>query len=207
MDAAVACPSLLRTASAAHDGAMTSDTPQAQPSAATLILSIARHKDREAFATLFKLFAPKVKGFLLRRGAATADELTQEVMLSVWRKAASFDPQRGTGESWIFTIARNANIDAARRLRGQALIDLDPMVDAPEPRRGDQELEAAELAQRVRSAIAGLSPEQYDVVRLSFFDDRPHSEISAQLGLPLGTVKSRLRMAMQRLRERLDDGQ
>jgi RNA polymerase sigma-70 factor (ECF subfamily) len=207
MDVAVTIAKLQRAAFVGASSMRSSDEPAPQPNAASLILAIAERKDREAFATLFRMLAPKVKAFLLRRGAVASEELTQEVMLSVWRKATSYDPARGSGESWIFTIARNANIDAARRLRGQPLVNLDPIGDAPEPRRGDEELEAAQEARRVRAAIASLSPEQYEVVRLAFYDDRPHSEISARLGLPLGTVKSRLRMAMQRLRERLDDGQ
>lgn len=206
MDVALACPNPERLAPADGKALNMRDGAPPQSDTATLILAIASRGDRQAYATLFRLFAPKVKAFLLRRGATAPEELTQEIMLNVWRKAMSFDPHRGTAEAWIFTIARNANIDAARRLRGQPLIDLDPTTEAPEPSRADDELEAAEEAHRVRAAIACLSPEQYDVVRLSFFDDRPHSEISERLGLPLGTVKSRLRMAMKRLRERLDDG-
>jgi RNA polymerase sigma-70 factor (ECF subfamily) len=175
-----------------------------EPSAAEHILAIAERADRGAFTLLFARFAPKVKAFLIRRGAAAPEELTQEVMLTVWRKAAYFDPQRGTGEAWIFTIARNASIDARRRQRGQPLIDLDPLADSTEPPRGDVALQSAQEASRVRQAIVNLSPEQLEVVRLSFFDDAPHSEIAARLDLPLGTVKSRLRLAMKRLRDLLD---
>jgi RNA polymerase sigma-70 factor (ECF subfamily) len=173
-------------------------------SATAYIMRIAERQDRTAFAALFTEFAPKVKAFAIRRGAAAPDEVTQEVMLAVWRKAASYDPARGAGEAWIFAVARNACIDAARRDRGQPLLELEPP-DTPEAPRGDRQLEAAEDVRRVRAAVASLSPEQSEVVRLSFFDDRPHAEISARLGLPLGTVKSRLRLAMKRLRELLDD--
>lgn len=174
-----------------------------EPSPGALILAIAERGDRAAFSTLFTAFAPKVKAFLIRRGAAAPEELTQEVMLTVWRKAGFFDPARGTGEAWLFAIARNACIDAARRRRGQPLLELDPVADAPEPPRGDLELEASQDARRVHDAIGALSPEQLAVVRLSFFDDRPHAEIAERLGLPLGTVKSRLRLAMKRLRDLL----
>ncbi|HEY5412417.1 MAG TPA: sigma-70 family RNA polymerase sigma factor [Caulobacteraceae bacterium] len=173
--------------------------------AAAQILAIAQRGDRSAFTLLFVRFAPKVKAFLIRRGARAPEELTQEVMLSVWRKAAYFDPVRGTGEAWIFAIARNALIDSIRRQRGHPLVEMDPAANAPEPVRGDVELEAAEEARRVRAAVTALSPEQIEVVKLSFFDDRPHPEIAARLGLPLGTVKSRLRLAMRRLRTLLDD--
>lgn len=169
------------------------------------ILAIAERADRQAFAELFLEFGPKVKAFLVRRGVEAPDEVTQEVMLSVWRRAATFDPSRGAGEAWIFGIARNACIDAARRRRRSPLVDLDPLSDAPEPVRGDTELQAAEEARRVREAMTALSPEQVQVVRMSFFDDAPHSEIAARLNLPLGTVKSRLRLAMKRLRELMGD--
>jgi len=169
------------------------------------ILAIAERADRQAFADLFLEFGPRVKAFLIRRGVEAADEVTQEVMLSVWRRAATFDPSRGAGEAWIFGIARNACIDAARRRRRVPLVDLDPLSDRAEPSRGDQELQAAEEFQRVRAAMTALPPEQMQVVRLSFFDDEPHSEIAAKLGLPLGTVKSRLRLAMKRLRDLMGD--
>lgn len=172
---------------------------------ADLLERIAEFEDREAFVALFTIFAPRVKAFAQRRGTQAPDEVTQEVMLAVWRKAASYDPERGTAEAWIFTIARNACIDAARRSRGLPLLALQATADGSEAPRGDHELEAAEAAERVRIAIAALTAEQSEVVRLSFFDDRPHSEISTLLGLPLGTVKSRLRLAMNRLREQLGE--
>lgn len=183
-------------------------SPRAAPAPdtlATLLERIARSGDRAAFAALFTRFAPRVKAFALRRGAQAPDEVAQEVMLAVWRRASSYDPARGSAEAWIFTIARNACIDAARRSRGQPLLALLAVSDDPEPPQGDHLLEAAQAAEHVRAAIARLSAEQGEVVRLSFFDDRPHAEISTLLGVPLGTVKSRLRLAMTRLREHLGD--
>jgi RNA polymerase sigma-70 factor (ECF subfamily) len=184
---------------------MSTPDSQGMASAVGLIRAIAEHQDRDAFAALFNAYAPKVKAFLLRRGATAAEELTQEVMLALWRKAPTFNPDRGPPDAWIFTVARNAWIDAARRDRGRPLLMHEFFADTPEPPRGDRELEAAEAAERVSAALGALSAEQREVVRLSFFDDRPHAEISAQLGLPLGTVKSRLRLAMSRLRRLLDD--
>ncbi|HEY4031141.1 MAG TPA: sigma-70 family RNA polymerase sigma factor [Caulobacteraceae bacterium] len=174
------------------------------PGAGGYVVSIATRGDREAFKALFLLMAPRIKAFMVRRAVDAPDEITQEVMLAVWRKAALFDPTRGTGEAWIFGIARNACIDAARRRRGAPLVDLDPMMDG-EPARADAELEAAQDSRRVRAAMGGLSEEQLEVVRLSFFDDEPHSAIATRLNLPLGTVKSRLRLAMKRLRDLLED--
>lgn len=177
---------------------------RAVPSAADLLMAIGR-QDRAAFADLFRLYAPKVKAFLIRRRASAPEELTQEVMLSIWRKAPSFDRSRGTADAWIFTIARNACIDAARREHGKVLLDLEFAPEESEPPRAHKELEAAETAVRIRKALDALTPNQLEVVRLSFFEDAPHSEISARLGLPLGTVKSRVRLALKRLKSLLDD--
>jgi RNA polymerase sigma-70 factor (ECF subfamily) len=176
-----------------------------EKSAAAYIVAIAERSDRAAFGALFARYAPRVKAFLLRRGAVSAEELTQEVMLTVWRKAASFDPARGSGEAWIFTIARNTSVDARRRERGQMLVDQDPAEEACEAPRGDALLEHAQEARRLRLALTGLPAEQREVIQLSFFEDQPHAEIAARLCLPLGTVKSRLRLAMKRLRDALDN--
>jgi RNA polymerase sigma-70 factor (ECF subfamily) len=205
MDAAFALQTLASPALAFGGAPMIMGDAEAEgPSAAGYIAAIAERADRQAFKALFLAMAPRVKAFLIRRTVEAPDELTQEVMLAVWRKAALFDPARGTGEAWIFGIARNACIDAARRRRGAPLVELDPITDSGEPMRADVELEAAQDSRRVHAALDGLSEEQLQVVRLSFFDDEPHSAIAARLNLPLGTVKSRLRLAMKRLRDLLD---
>lgn len=173
---------------------------------ARLILAIAAHADRAAFATLFARFAPRVKAYLLRLGLdnASAEEHAQEVLLTIWRKAAQFDPARATAPAWIFTIARNLRIDAARR--AQLMMPAADPVDDPAPApTADAILAAEDRSARVRAALAALPEEQADVIRLAFFDDRPHAEIERALGIPLGTVKSRLRLAMSRLRRLLDE--
>ena len=170
-----------------------------------LIQRVAAQADRAAFAALFQQFAPKVKSYMLRLGAsgAAAEELAQETMLAVWRKAALFDPARAGASTWIFTIARNLRIDAIRRER-PAPAEEDPSDSAPEP-GADAAVLAAELQTRVRDAMKALPPEQVQIVELSFFSEEPHSAIAERLGLPLGTVKSRLRLAMGRLRALLED--
>lgn len=171
-----------------------------------LIQAVASTADRQAFAALFGQFAPRVKSYLLRLGAsgAAAEELAQETMLTVWRKAALFDPARAGASTWIFTIARNLRIDAIRRER-PAPANEDPTEEASGEPLADQVVFAAEREARVREALKTLPAEQVEIVRLSFFSDEPHSVIAERLGLPLGTVKSRLRLAMGRLRGLLED--
>jgi RNA polymerase sigma-70 factor (ECF subfamily) len=176
-----------------------------------LIAAIAARRDRAAFAALFDYFAPRIKSFMQRAGAseARAEELAQEAMLAVWRKAHLFDAARADAAAWIFTIARNLRIDAYRRdQRGSTAAEapeagLEFEIDAtPQP---DSLVAAVQSAARVRAALAQLSAEQIRVVELSFFEEKAHPEIAQQLGIPLGTVKSRLRLAMGRLRGLLDD--
>ena len=168
-----------------------------------LIGRIAAAADREAFAELFRHFAPRVKSYALRLGASghAAEELAQETMLSVWRKAARFDPARASASTWIFTIARNLRIDALRRERPQPA----PAEDVDPAPLADLVVSGAEHDVRVRRALRSLPPEQLEVIELSFFSDAPHAAIAERLGLPLGTVKSRLRLAMNRLRGLLED--
>jgi len=170
-----------------------------------LIHAIAMRGDRSAFTALFVRFAPRVKAYLMQRGldGARAEELAQEVLLIVWRKAAQFDPSRASAAAWMFTIARNLRIDAARRT--QVVVRApDPADEPPEVPAADAILAAEDRAVRVSAAVAALPAEQAEVVRLAFFDDRPHADIERMLGIPLGTVKSRLRLAVSRLRGLLE---
>jgi len=171
----------------------------------SFIEAVATRADRPAFEALFDHFAPRVKAYLRRSGMsdAQADELAQETLLKVWRKASQFERSSGGASTWIYTIARNLRIDAARReRRGGAYetqdIDAEFRVDEspnPEARAATGQTET-----RVRAAIAALSLEQRRVLELSFYQDLAHGEIAKSLCLPLGTVKSRLRLAMGRLR-------
>lgn len=166
-----------------------------------LVLAIARHRDRSAFIELFGHFAPRLKAFMLRGGAdpETAEEIVQEAMITVWNKAEQFDPARAALSTWIFTIARNKRIDMLRRQVRPEIDPLDLAVIGQEP-AADARLALAQASADLRGSIALLPAEQRQVLHLAFFEDKSHGDISAELGLPLGTVKSRIRLALARLR-------
>lgn len=170
------------------------------------IQAVAVSRDREAFARLFEYFGPRLKGYLMRAGApaGAAEDFAQDALLTVWRKADLFDPGRAGAATWIFTIARNRRLDVLRREGREAVL---PDLDLPtpeEPERPDDLLNAAQEAARLKAALDQLSPEQREVLRLAFFKGDAHSEIARALDLPLGTVKSRIRKAMIKLRSMLE---
>ena len=180
-----------------------------------LIRAVADSRDRGAFTVLFKHLAPRVKAYLMRAGTGNemAEELAQETMVAVWRKAASFDPARAQVSTWVFTIARNLRVDALRRQRdaradeGAASgteidgdLPDDVMDHAPGP---EEQLAGARREAAVRGALVQLGPEQLQVLWLSFYDEQSHARIASELELPLGTVKSRIRLAVTRLRSLL----
>jgi RNA polymerase sigma-70 factor (ECF subfamily) len=170
-----------------------------------LIEAVAAHRDREAFARLFEHFAPRLKAYLMKAGATpgAAEDFAQETMLTVWRKAELFDARKAHAATWIFTIARNRRLDALRqdaRRPPPPEIDLAPQ----EPERPDHHVLAVDDAERLDEAMRRLSSDQIEVLKLAFFHDNPHSEIARALDLPLGTVKSRIRKAMIKLRVMLE---
>jgi RNA polymerase sigma-70 factor (ECF subfamily) len=169
------------------------------------LLAVIESRDSAAFIALFTYFAPRVKAYMKKRGAPDeiAEELAQDAMFILWRKAETYDPAKSAVSSWIFTIARNLRIDAVRRDRRRLFDPDDPqLAPAPAP-APDEELDSCEQHQRIRAALALLPPEQLAVVTLAFFQGKAHGEIAAALTLPLGTVKSRMRLAFQRLRAAL----
>jgi len=174
---------------------------------AELMRRIAAEADKAAFAQLFGIIAPKLKGYLMRLGAddGTAEELVQDVMLTIWRRARDFDPARASVTTWVYTIARNRRID---RLRREKRPDLDPnepiLCNEPE-QAADSAIELREQEARLRVALETLPKEQADLLFMAFYEDKAHTGIALERNLPLGTVKSRLRLALQRLRKALSD--
>jgi RNA polymerase sigma-70 factor (ECF subfamily) len=175
--------------------------------AADLIEAIAARQDRAAFARLFRHYAPRIKAFLMRGGtdAEVAQEVAQEALILVWRKAASFDRRRASAATWIYAIARHKRIDLVRRSSRPAIETDDWLtVFAGAQEDADKSVLAGQTYSRVKELLDNLSAEQLLVIRKAFFEDKTHSVIAQELGLPLGTVKSRIRLALGRLRERLE---
>ncbi|MEM9030892.1 MAG: sigma-70 family RNA polymerase sigma factor [Pseudomonadota bacterium] len=172
-----------------------------------LLQRIALHNDAEAFRILFENFAPRVKSYMIRQGAdpATAEELAQETLMTVWRKAQLYSGEKGSATTWIYTIARNLRIDRIRRETvWQELPDglnEEPSGDLPP----DEVVSQGERRDRVQAALRTLPQDQHEVVILSYLEGLSHSEIAERLELPLGTVKSRMRLAYQKLRETVED--
>ncbi|MEM8952297.1 MAG: sigma-70 family RNA polymerase sigma factor [Pseudomonadota bacterium] len=168
-----------------------------------LLEAVAESQDRSAFATLFDYFAPRIKGFIRKRGveAAQAEDLAQDVMLTVWKRAGLYKREHGSVSTWIFTIARNRHIDVIRRERRPEIDPNDPTLTGEPVPEGETILSKSQIASRLRAAMKDLPPDQVDVIKKNFFEDKPHSEIAAELGLPLGTVKSRVRLALAKLRQ------
>ncbi len=171
-----------------------------------LIVKVAAERDKSAFVELFDHFAPRLKGYLMSQGAdqALAEEIAQDVMVTLWRKAELFDPRKSSASTWLYRIARNRRID---RLRRQKTAELNPDEPALQPTPlpdVTDEMDAKLREKRVRAALEQLPDDQREVVRLAFFIGQSHSEIADETGLPLGTVKSRIRLAFGRLRQLIE---
>lgn len=170
-----------------------------------LLSIVGRDRSVDAFEAIFRFYAPRIRTFMAvkTRDRQAAEELMQETMTAVWNKAAQFDPARGNVAAWIYTIARNVRIDAYRRRRPEFDVN-DPAFVPDDVASADQDFQQLQEAQLLRGAMATLPEEQIDVLRRAFFDEASHSTIARDLGVPLGTVKSRIRLAFAKLRSALD---
>ena len=173
---------------------------------ADCIRAIADTRDRKAFEDLFRFYAPRLKAVLMKGGAGPqeAEEVMQEAMVLVWRKAEQFDPSKASASTWIYTIARNRRIDLLRREKRPALDPEDPFFhDVSASPDGEQAYTENQRAGIIREYMKTLPEEQLLLVQKAFYEEMTHQAIAAELDMPLGTVKSRLRIAMRRLREQL----
>lgn len=160
-------------------------------------------RDQAAFEMIFNHFAPRVKAFLMKSGASAslAEECTQDVMATLWQKSHLFDPAKASVATWIFTIARNRRIDALRKDRRPEPEEL-PWGPEAEPDQAEA-LEMQQDAEQLGKAIKQLPEKQRNLIERAYYGDLSHSEIAAETGLPLGTIKSRIRLALDRLRREM----
>ncbi len=182
-----------------RSGNLTAQSPP-EPRWNSRIIRIRDAQDKEAFAELFAHFAPRVKAFLIKSGAspAQAEDCAQDVMATVWTKAHLFNPARASASTWIFTIARNRQIDVFRKQRRPEPEDL-PWGPEPEPDPAEV-VGLQQETENLTSAIAALPEKQRQLIERAYYGDLSHAEIAAVTGLPLGTIKSRIRLALERLR-------
>ena len=168
-----------------------------------LVNALADHRDKAAFARLFNHFAPRLITFFSRSGVAreTAEEITQETMIAVWNKASLYDPAQAGVATWVFTIARNLRVDRVRREGRRSRTEFDEIEESTFAPSSEDYFLANERDARVRLAVDALPDDQAAVVRMSFFGQKPHTDIARELAIPLGTVKSRLRLAMAKIRD------
>ncbi len=169
------------------------------------LLRVKENADRQAFVALFNHFAPRVKSYLRRQGLTNeaAEDLAQEIMLQVWNRAGLYDSAKARASTWIFTIARNRLIDLWRQRKGAQLEIADPELAEQQGYEPQDEVEQAQDNAIVREAVSTLPQAQRELVEESFFEERSHHMISKARKIPLGTVKSRLRLALERLRKRV----
>ncbi|WP_458789766.1 sigma-70 family RNA polymerase sigma factor [Yoonia sp. MH D7] len=169
------------------------------------MLAVRDNRDRTAFANLFDYFAPRLKGFIMRSGmgSAQAEEIVQEVMLTVWRKSDQFDPSRAQVSAWIYQIARNRHIDVIRKEKRPIPEELtrDPGTETD----ASQILAVEQETGKLKQALARLKPDQRNIIEQAYLGELTHQEISMQTGLPLGTIKSRIRLGLEKLRHDLKD--
>lgn len=176
-----------------------------------LLTQVGIKRDRVAFERLFNHFAPLIKGFHYSRSSQAlspeaADELVQEVMFRVWRKAPSFDPGKASANTWVYTIMRNARIDLLRRNSRHVTdcdIDVDDIWDESTDNHPLALVQKMRNEREIAEGLWNLPAEQSHVLQKAYMEGKSHSEISQELGLPLGTVKSRVRLALKKLQSAL----
>jgi RNA polymerase sigma-70 factor, ECF subfamily len=174
---------------------------------ASLIRLVAQNLDRAAFGELFDELAPKVKALLMRRGmdSAGAEDVMQDVMINIWTKAGLFDVERGSVMAWVYTIARNAMIDRVRKQKPNLSIDMIEWDPVDETEGVEERMLRDERTVSLQGALKKIPVDQLEILNLAYREELSQTEIAEKLGLPLGTVKSRMRLAYARLRNTLEE--
>ena len=163
---------------------------------------IAENQSKDAFKIIFKYFAPRLKSYLIKLGAIDiqAEEVIQEVMIAVWTKSASYDKTKSSVGTWIYTIARNKRIDKIRKEKRHYLSESDEGLEIPVESTQEKEIFSSEISVKLKNYIDNLPKEQGKLLKLSYFYDKTHADIAEELNIPLGTVKSRIRLALTKMR-------
>ncbi len=186
------------------------DGPNKPDQLAPLIESIARYQDKTAFRNLFKEFGPKIKAYAIKQGMLEyAEELVQEVMVNIWRRARQFDTSKASASTWLFAITRNARIDMLRKLNrssNEVHVENEFMLSLPGEGGPSQSYQLAVISKQLRNSLNSLPLEQRDVIAKVYLEDKSHQRVADELELPLGTVKSRVRLALQKLQVILQEG-
>ncbi len=163
---------------------------------------IGESQDKVAFANIFKYFAPRLKSFFIKLGAAEtqAEEIIQEVMIAVWTKSKTYDNAKSSVSTWIYTIAKNKRIDKIRKEKKHNTVESDESLEIPIPSKQEEHLLATEVNEKLHHSLQFLPKEQAELLKLSYFYEKTHSDIARDLSLPLGTVKSRIRLALSKMK-------
>ncbi len=163
---------------------------------------IALHQDKSAFNTIFNYFAPRLKSYLIKVGSTEtqAEGVIQEVMIAVWTKASSYDNNKSSVGTWIYTIARNKRIDKIRKDKRHYLSESDEGLEIPVQSTQENEIFSSQVSASLKKQIENLPEDQGKLLKMSYFYDKTHADISEELSIPLGTVKSRIRLALTKMR-------
>ena len=172
-----------------------------------LLMAVAQNRDRQAFTELFEYYGPRLKSFMMRKGADAelAEDLAQEAMIAVWNKAGLYQAGKGSVSTWVYTIARNLRIDRLRRERSNIYYDIDDFDEPSSDPLSDELVSNNQEAKHVAEALNTLPEEQRHIMVMAFMEDKTQAEISGLLDLPLGTVKSRMRLAYRKMSEALKE--
>jgi len=191
------------------DMKMLSNESEADPAAtrgrrdpwSLLLVALARERDENVFQTLYNYFAPRVKSYALRGGCSygLAEEVAQETLITVWQKSHMYNPELAMASTWIFTIARNKKIDKLRKLGKPVPRKEDMYIEFTDMRTPEDNTQNSQNALHVHTALSRLPKGQRQVLQLAFIEENPHKTIAKLLGVPLGTVKSRIRLGLEKL--------
>ena len=163
---------------------------------------IGENQDRIAFSNIFKHFAPRLKSFFVKLGCSEvqAEEIIQEVMIAVWTKSSTYDKSKSSVSTWIYTIAKNKRIDKIRKETKHNTVESDESLEIPVSSVQEEQLLSSEVTKKIHHSLQFLPKEQAELLKLSYFYEKTHSDIAKDLSLPLGTVKSRIRLALSKMK-------